>query len=490
MRNQPVGSVKINSLDDEDHTGPLRVNPRYKNLELWRIAVLLLSAAALDLYHLTAKSLWMDEGFSVFMAQTDLRSFWHMARSGEVNMVLYYLALRIWMHLGQHEFWLRLLSVLPAIATVPVVYAIGKRFFGVFPAFAAAFLFALHPSEVMYAQEIRSYSVAVLLVALSCLFFLRLLEEGRKRKLDWLGYVVSSALAPFAHVFAILVLISQWTWLAIFCPGQLSRREMKGVLAALCLLQLPLAWMVLTSYQGAVNWVPSISSDRILAVWSFLSLPKWRGMLYVAAWIAAIIGTCRTKEKMQRSHASFLVFWLVLPFLLTLLISLRKPILVERFLLVCVPASALLGADGIRRLPKSAGVLGFLVIGFVSYNSVLSYYRHLHTQEDWRGAAAYVLPQLQAGDEVIIAPAYCRFTFDYYHRESPFAVMPIVYGDWEADTRWSPRSKRIWLLVRDLPVNPEMDALLKRLTTNAYIPYEVREARRFNLIRVLLVTSR
>lgn len=477
----------IERASNADNESALAVNPHSGNSPIWVfLPLLLLTATALDLYRLTGKSLWMDEGFSVFMAQTDFQNFWHLVRGGEINMVLYYLALRSWMYFGQHEFWLRLLSAFPAIITVAVVYALGKRFFAPLSAFFAALLFAVHPSQVMYAQEMRSYSLALLLVTLSCLFFLRLLEDGRR--LNWLGYVVSSALAPYAHVFSVLVLITQWTWLALFFPKQLHKREMKTALAVLLVLQLPLAWIALSSYHAAIAWVPAVTADRILDVLPFLSLPKWRAVLYIAAWLGAVVCFFRTNDKALRSRIMFLVFWLLFPFLLSLLISLHKPVLVERFLLISLPGSVLLAADGIRRLPRSISVLAFLIIAFFSCNSVLSYYRHLHTHEDWRGASAYVLSQAQPRDEVVIVPAYCRFTFDYYRRESPFSPTPVIYGDLETTPSWTPESMRVWLLVRDLPANPATDAFIQGLSAKAYFPYEIRETRRFNLIRVLLVT--
>src|SRR5438445_4169832 len=89
--------------------------------ELVAIVVLVCVAMALDLHALTAQSFWMDEGFSIFMAHTDARTFWGFIRGGEINMVLYYLLLRIWLHFSMSELWIRLFSVIWAVATVPVV---------------------------------------------------------------------------------------------------------------------------------------------------------------------------------------------------------------------------------------------------------------------------------------------------------------------------------------------------------------------------------
>ena len=462
-----------------------RFTPIVKHADILLCATLLAASIALDVHSLTAKSLWMDEGFSVYMAQADWANFWRFIKGGEINMMLYYLALRLWMHFGQSEFWIRLLSVAPAVATAPVVYALGKRLFGTLAGFAAALLLALHPSELMYAQEIRSYSLAVLLVALSSVFFLRAREKASLG--NWAGYVLCSALACYAHVFSILVLIAQWMWLTIFHPEQLHRREFRGALLTLVMLALPILWIVLASYKGAIGWVPATSAARILDVWRFLSLPKWRGFLYLSAWMTAMAGFARSGSRETRSRLSFLLCWLGLPFLLTLLISVYKPLLVERFLLVCLPASILLAMEGVRQLPRWLGLLAFLLLAFFSYNSALSYYRHFNTREDWRAATAYVLSHAQTGDTVVVVPEYCRFTFDYYRQHMPAPESAPVSSKFETGQPFLSARGRTWLLVREQPRQPDVETFLQELRSDP-APYRIAESRPFNFISVLLIT--
>jgi mannosyltransferase len=464
------------------------IRTRLRNSDQLLMAILVCASITLDLYSLTAKSLWMDEGFSIYMARTDFANFRHIVRSGEINMVLYYQALRIWMLFKQDEFWIRLLSVIPAVLTVPVVYTIGKRLFGTITAFAAAVLFALHPAEVMYAQEVRSYSLVVLLVSLSSLFFLRLIDEPGN--LNCMGYLVCSTLAVYAHVFGLLVLISQWLWLAVFFPERYRRRDLLIAAGALVVPQLPLAWVGLRASQAAVNWVPATTLSRILEVWSFLSLPKWRGLLYLAAWSIAMFGLFKTRNRDAYSRYGFLFCWLVLPFVLTLSFSVVKPLLVERFLIVSVPASVLLAAGGLSRLPRSIAVFAFLVIAFVSYNSVLSYYRHLHTSEDWRGATEFVLSHSELGDAVVVLPGYCRYTFDYYRSMSSAPEKPLIDSEFEANHGLSRSSLRTWLLIREFPPVPDPQNFLQSLRDGTNSSYRILEIRRFNLIRLVLLGRR
>ncbi len=92
--------------------------------------VILPLALLLRLLFLGAKSLDEDEIFSVLLAHLHLPAFWLVITHHEGNMALYYAVLRFWIHLGQTEFVIRSLSVIPGLGTVLAVYWLGTRAFG------------------------------------------------------------------------------------------------------------------------------------------------------------------------------------------------------------------------------------------------------------------------------------------------------------------------------------------------------------------------
>src|SRR5260370_28173039 len=96
----------------------------------WLTLFLLLTAgAALRFVALAAKPFWFDECFSVEVARIDWRNFLHLVWWREANMTLYYLLLRVWLHFGQSEFFIRALSVVIAVATIPAVYWLAQLLF-------------------------------------------------------------------------------------------------------------------------------------------------------------------------------------------------------------------------------------------------------------------------------------------------------------------------------------------------------------------------
>src|SRR5215469_17413736 len=105
----------------------LAAQRRDTKIMLWGIVAL---GGLLRLRALSAKSFWLDEIASVVIARMPGSFFWHWLWTQEGNMVLYYVMLRPWLAIHMGEGTVRLLSVLPGIAGLPVMYLLGKRLFG------------------------------------------------------------------------------------------------------------------------------------------------------------------------------------------------------------------------------------------------------------------------------------------------------------------------------------------------------------------------
>ena len=130
---------------------------------------LILLAAALRFYRLGAQSLWSDEGNSLTLAQAGLAEI--AARTAfDIHPPLYYWLLKLWLALfGRSEFAARSLSAMLGVLLVALIFRLGARFFGPKAGAAAAFMAAISPFQVYYAQEARMY---MLLATISGFLFL------------------------------------------------------------------------------------------------------------------------------------------------------------------------------------------------------------------------------------------------------------------------------------------------------------------------------
>jgi uncharacterized membrane protein len=104
----------------------------------------------------------------------------------------------------------RLPSLVASVASVPLIYLLGRRTAGQAAGIVAALWFALDPFAIFYGTQARAYSLVAALVVLSTLSLLAALEERTPRW--WVCYAVAAVAAVYTHYIAVLVLVPQAAW--------------------------------------------------------------------------------------------------------------------------------------------------------------------------------------------------------------------------------------------------------------------------------------
>lgn len=396
------------------------------------LGLIIALAAVLRVAHLGAKSIWADEAFSILMAKLPWSDFWRMTTTTEANMFFYYVLLRAWLRFGDPAWWVRLLSALTAVAVVPIVYWIAREVLSPRAGVIAALLLSINVFHIRYSQEARSYSLVVLLVTFSFLAFFRSFKESEH--LWGRLYVLSTALALYAHFFAALALLAQLVAL-VAIPG--PRRFATRQLARLCLvfiLASPLLWFVLSRNRGQLDWIQPI---RLKDVYHFLLYITGSGLKFGIALVAILAGfktwvsRLRTQQwDMKAWSFLVLILWLALPVCVTMAVSIWKPIYAPRFLIFCVPAALLLIADGLAQInhPWIRYVLVMLLVAG-AVGPIRSYYAE-PGQQDWRSAVEFIAQNASAGDTAYLPNAYCGLPFKYQLDHSAMVVrsLRLVYS--------------------------------------------------------------
>ncbi len=413
---------------------------RASPLELSLLAGITGLAAVLRFHSLAAKSLWFDEGVSVAIARLDAYNFVRILWRREANMSLYYLLLHPWLHLGASEFRVRTLSVLFAVASIPVIYLLGRRLFDSRVGLIAAALLAVNAYHIQYSQEARSYPLMVLLCLLSGWYFLQSLAEPSRR--NRIAYVVTSVLAVYAHFFSGLLLLAQWLSLRFLDREQIPpqiRKDWRWV----ALLVSPVAAFVATTGAGPLRWVqrPGLKDLWLFAVHFTGNGGPLLLLAYGMAGLAALLPFSPAQRAWrvpwEQWRYRFLVLWLVFPPLVVLGASLAKPLFVPRYFISCLPALCVLAARGIARLRTAwlivPAVLFFLVL---SFQGTVSGYRQdidIH-RDDWRSATQYLLSHAQPGDALLFHVPMGRMPYEFYHSlVGSTAAGPLVLYPHHAD---------------------------------------------------------
>ncbi len=464
---------------------------------------IVLLAAILRILFIGTKSLWLDEAASVAFARMDWPAFWHTLATREANMGLYYLLLRGWMHLGDTEAVLRGLSLIFSLATIPVVFVLGTRLFGRRVGLLAALLLALNAFHVRFAQEARGYSLVALLVTLSSLFFVAGVE-GRSRR-AWAGYVLASALAVYAHFFAALVIIAHWVSLVFLDARRAPWKTLMLATASVAILVLPLGIFAATRDAGQIDWIPEPGAAHVYRLFytlagSVVLTDTVGGNLllagYVALGAAALIAGARTWSSPAGMWRYGLVLsWLFVPVGLVLAASLVKPLLVYRYLIVCLPALVLLAAIGlsaIRARPVAAVVLA-AVVALALRGTGLYYARY--EREDWRSVARHIRASAVPGDAMILHEASARLPYDYYTRRwSGRPAIAYPSADLFAEQREPgdvtkevpAAARRVWLVLAYVPPTGSTRDAARALQEGLAGRFRSVTEKRFARIRIYL----
>ncbi len=302
-------------------------------------------------YGISTRAMY-DEAASWNIAKLPWRSFLQALWDFEANMGLYYLILRPWLHLGNSEVVVRGLSVVFGVATIPVLYLLGSRLFSQRVGLMATALLAVHAFHIRWSQEARSYALLVLLLTWSTLLLVSALQAERARG-RWAGYIVLSALACYCHLFAVFVIAAQWLWIILEEVPRL-RRRIPGLSCQIVLIA-PAGLYAAFRNQGQLDWIAPLSGRNILEL-----CRAWVGsaaggygmaLLFCFYSILCVLGVgtgLGSGPRSRRFNTALPVLWVVVPSGAIILGSIVKPMLVDRYLLPCLPALLLLVSLGDR----------------------------------------------------------------------------------------------------------------------------------------------
>ena len=263
-----------------------------------------------------SKSLWNDEAYSATVASGSWRSLYQSWRERDANMSLYHVLLHVWRDLASSEVFLRSLSIVATAASVAVVFAIGRRLFNPGTGLLAGLVIAVAPFGVEYSQQVRSYALTMMLVALSTYFFV--VGVDTERRGAWLGYVVCSVLAVYADFFAALVLVAHAASLPVL------RRELRPVRqlaisgVAIVLLLLPGVLLAATGPRDQLSWLARPGVKAAFGQPMHLAGGPLLALIFIPPLVAGAVYGWRVWRAHGPSreswHVSVVFSWLLAPY--------------------------------------------------------------------------------------------------------------------------------------------------------------------------------
>lgn len=349
---------------------------------LWAFwAALLLLGAFLFVFRITHESLWMDEAFSVAVADLPFSDFWRVSVQ-ENSPPLYYFMLWIFRRVfGDSFLAARLFSAMGAFWLVllgigPIRRACGDRVGIVYTAVAI-----FTPILIVHAQEVRMYGWAAFFVTGMAVYAYLAVSEGKR--LGWLKFGVFTVAAMYTHLYSLMAAF----FAGLFSFIWLFLRDRKKLPAFLVAVGIPVLlfvpWMfVLFGRISQVSqefWIPEVTEEVIVqAICGFFGLKfthddqSYQAMTVIASLIAAVgIVIAFAKEQKERFLLALSVYTFLATLLTGVVISdLVRPLLIARYMVPLLGLSIIALAYGIAQFPRRLAVAVCIVFVFCQVSTI------------------------------------------------------------------------------------------------------------------------
>jgi 4-amino-4-deoxy-L-arabinose transferase-like glycosyltransferase len=417
----------------------------------------------LRFFKLGSQSLWYDELFQHWAAQFPPLELINQVAADGQTPPLYYLITHFWLELvgwlapdwlaAHPEAWLRLPSAVFGSLLLLVLYRLAGRLFGVTVARLSLVFLALNPLLVGYAQEGRAYSLALLLVALSFWYFLKLKDGPASRK-DWLVYGLISSAALYTHYYCLYPLLAQALWfLGSWWPRrQWSRLKpwlLCQLITGLSFVPWVVVWWRVVSYTGAhLTLLPS-DTDLLTVLrrgfgWFGLGNVEiwpgwdWKGpfdgaatLLMISGLLFLLGGAALALQHRKAGEWVGLLIWFGLgafgPAITGPLVKLpnapryaiqgASPLM----LLLAVSLGWLFLARPNKAKLTIGGIVALIWLGLMGWGLWNYYFNPDSSRDDWRGALATVAAEARPDDLLLGFP---------YHHFDPAQALYLGKRRW------------------------------------------------------------
>lgn len=388
-------------------------------------ALLLIVGAMLRLFHLTHNSIWVDEGFSVWLASKDVKSILEAAAASE-DEPLYYVLLHYWMYLGRSEFVLRLFSVIWSVLSLILFYKTGRILFGSAVALTATLLLSVSPLDIWYSQEIGRFALGTFFALGSIYGFVNILV-GR-RCFYWVIYVATTAAMLYTSYTSFAIVLAQnlyllfaWLWLKRY--RDLAAKWIIGqLLVAVGFFPWWPRFVEQTHHVGGVSLF--VNAARILKQLGIVTQIRTISLEYVALFIGIVMVSLLILGKpvlilwARLFERPWFFAWSVPSYLAMLLIFTWRPVSSIRLTLILLPPFLLAIAVGLSKLggvsqPPYRNVWLILLVVPTLISLGVNYF--INEKEDWREAARLVQVNGMPGDAILLHPSYGHLPFGYYY---------------------------------------------------------------------------
>jgi len=331
--------------------------------ELALLGLIVLSGFVLRLNGYVRYSSWVDELYSACQASNPSLPFMNTFEDPG-NPPFYFILLRIWFTLfGWTEQSGRFFSVLTGSAAIISLYILVKQFANKKSALMAASYMAVSGYLIGFSQEMRGYILEVFLVSIVAFRFLVIIKKKELNLINLVWYVIPSVLLVNTHYYGSLFVFVSFLFFIAYSVRAKAFTWKKTVLfftGNLLIMFSLLPYFIHTALNRALlnsnfnTWIPKPGLQFVcMAAFIFFS-----GVFYF------YLRKDVFSKIIFKAHGCFLdyiVFTIFAVYLIAFGISLYRPILIQKYLVILYPlliaGAAIIFMDVLKNSSKLIGSL-------------------------------------------------------------------------------------------------------------------------------------
>lgn len=213
------------------------------NLSKWHIAIIIIGILfnGIGIIH---SNLWFDEAYSVGMASHNWIDIWNIG-GHDVHPVLYYWILSLINVISGGSIIAYRIFSLICIALLSILgYTHIRKDFGEKTGILFSFFALFLPEICIFANEIRMYSLAILLVTICAIYAYRIFKGDTSWK-NWIIFEISSLACLYVHYYGLMAAgLIHVIMLINFIKNHRSQSIKRIILFGIALIALYIPWIV------------------------------------------------------------------------------------------------------------------------------------------------------------------------------------------------------------------------------------------------------
>jgi mannosyltransferase len=416
----------------------------------WKWIIIIIIGALLRFYSLDKQSLWLDEMTTIQVSSESIDKILSGKIFDNATPPLYYVIMHYWSKIiPLTEFGVRIPSVLFDLMNMVLILIISRKFTSIKNTPFILGAYALSPFMIYYSQEGRMYTLLLLFALMFSYSMIKIvLKEGNIYLWTLLSGLMFAG-GIYTHYYMMFYAFGVYL-LCIY----IVRKSLNGIVAVITsgligiILFIPWLPIVINlTGSGAQSFrkytltvIPyaifrfvvgyAIFPVNMFTKDNFIDEVIKHSMEILAVYVSVLFLIYELKKSSNKGNRKIILVlsWVIsIPVIISTLISIKSPMLSERYLIIILPFLFIM-FFGLINISKPWGFVSITILYILMI--IGDYYYYLNPQfgkAQWRDVGRYVSKSISAGDIIIIEPDYVMPIFRYYFHgeQKTYPVYPF-----------------------------------------------------------------